>query len=66
MAETDLDRLDKLISWYEKNKPEAGKRIPVALTPAKIAKMFNKELQPKQMEFNYRGRVIYSTVTSDD
>jgi hypothetical protein len=57
---TELDRLNDLINWYEKFKPEAGKRIPVAASRETLAKWFGYPQHKKPPnEFEYRGRIIY-------
>lgn len=63
--ETDLDRLNKLIDWYERFKPEAGKEIQVAVTPLALAKMFgikdkDGDWEPQELVV-HRGRKIVCT-----
>jgi hypothetical protein len=62
---TDLQRLNELIDWYEKNKPEAGQRILVSKTPRELHKMLGvppsrdkrgDEVFPAELP--YRNRVI--------
>lgn len=63
--ETPLDKLNKLIDFYEKFKPEAGKCIQVEMSPEQLAKALGREL-PKDERGNkiylaeqtYRGRTI--------
>lgn len=62
---TPLDKLNKLIDFYEKHKPEAGKCIQVEMTPEQLAKMLGRSLpkdaQGKDIrltEQRYRGRTI--------
>lgn len=59
--ETEADKVKTLVTWYEKNKPDAGKRIEVLLGPKKLAKQFGVDLQKDQTEFEYRGRMIVAT-----
>lgn len=59
--------VDRLITWYEKNKPEAGKRIEVKLNPKQLAKEF-ETMPPEKLrgidpatlpkEHFYRGRTL--------
>lgn len=62
---TDLDKLNELIDWYEKNKPQAGKVIQVKLPPEKVAKMIGHDfkLDAKgnpivEKILPYRGRAL--------
>jgi len=62
---TDLQRLNELIDWYEKNKPEAGKRILVSKLPRELHKMLGvspgRDKQGNEVfpaELTYRNRVI--------
>jgi len=68
-SKTDLDRLNDLIAFYDRFKPDAGKSIPVAMTPRAMCKMlgvlptveFNakgKPVEKWQSEIDYRGRTI--------
>lgn len=41
--ETALDKVNKLIDWYEKFKPEAGMRIQVDIGPKQLAKLLGKQ-----------------------
>lgn len=64
--ETDLDRINKLVNWYEQNNPKAGQRILVALSPKKLAQVTNfpySAMHPDQKEFPYRGRTLVATGT---
>lgn len=57
---TDLDRLNELIDWYEKFKPEGGMRIPVNASRETLAKWFGyPEHKKPPEEFEHRGRIIY-------
>ena len=60
-----LARIDELIRFYELYKPEAGKRIDVAVQPELLAKALHypapldaqgKPVVPR--EFDYRGRTL--------
>jgi hypothetical protein len=69
---TDRDRLDELISWYEKFKPEAGKRIEIKVGPRALAKMlgvpkreWNSLKNPPPKERKYRGRLLVATGIDD-
>jgi hypothetical protein len=66
---TDLDRVNDLITWYEKFKPEAGKQIQVNVGPRQLAKMLGiaikkdgkgKEIVPSNMQ-PHRGRILVAT-----
>lgn len=61
----ELSRLDKLIDWYIKFKPEAGKRIEMDLSPSEVHRVIHgykpKDGQPWAQpgpEFQYRDRTI--------
>lgn len=66
---TDLDRLNELIEWYDRNKPDAWKRIQVTLGPKGLAKLLG--IQPRNgadgkplpfpLEQQHRGRTIVAT-----
>lgn len=63
--ETPLDKLNKLIDFYEKFKPEAGKCIQVQMGPEQLAKVLGRELPKDEHgkkillnEQHYRGRTI--------
>lgn len=63
--ETLIDKINKLVKFYEEFKPDAGQRIEVAVSPKHLAKALGQEL-PKdgkgkpiqQREWPYRGRTI--------
>lgn len=69
MRETLRDRIDKLVTWYEKNKPEAGKRIDVDASPMQLAKALNWRPQKPDdkppHEFDFRGRTVVSISRSE-
>lgn len=63
---TDLDRVNELIEWYQKFKPNAGKQIQVNVGPRQLAKMLGipiekdkagKEIVPPTVQ-PYRGRAL--------
>ena len=55
-------QLDALIDFYESQRPDAGGRIPVVITPAKLGKVLGRSPCPgSPAEFNYRGRIIVAT-----
>jgi hypothetical protein len=61
---SDFDRLNELIDWYEKNKPEAGQEIQVALDSLGLAKMFKIKKDGKYVPMAtvmHRGRKIVAT-----
>jgi hypothetical protein len=61
MRETDLDRLNKLIDWYEQNRSTAGKEILTTHTPEKLCKMVGVPRTAKgewQSVVTHRGRKI--------
>jgi hypothetical protein len=60
---TPRNELDALITWYEKFKPDAGRRIPVSVTPKGLAKILDidtRDVKPLP-EYVYRGRTIVAT-----
>jgi hypothetical protein len=66
MRETDLDKLNKLIDWYEQNKPTAGQEILTTHTPEKLCKMLGIP-RPAKGDWPtvaaYRGRKILAGST---
>lgn len=61
-----LVELDKLIDWYEENKPDAGKRIAISVTPKELHQILgivpnvdSKGDPIYQNQLSYRDRVIY-------
>jgi hypothetical protein len=59
-VKTIKTQLDTLIDWYEKFKPEAGKRIPCACTRDTLLK-FASPPSPGGKVLYYRGREVYPT-----
>lgn len=58
--------LDKLVDWYEANKPEAGHRIQVPVGPQTLAKICGqKPGKNSPREQPYRGRTIVATKVVD-
>jgi len=62
---TDLDRVNELINWYEKFKPQAGREIQVNVGPKQLAKMLGlpqKGPDGKEIDYPsvqpYRGRAL--------
>lgn len=56
---TDLDKLNELIDWYARYKPEAGQRIPVMKGPKGLKKMLGlPQAIDAAKEYQYRGRTI--------
>jgi hypothetical protein len=55
MMTTVRENLDELISWYEKNKPEAGRTITVQATADTLEKFATLGADGK---FHYRDRII--------
>lgn len=57
-----IDKINELITFYEKWKPASGKRIEVLHTPTELAKMLGyateKGKKVERKEFEYRGRTI--------
>jgi hypothetical protein len=57
-----LSQIDKLIDWYERFKPQAGKRIPVFCTQKKLEEVLGVSAQyDPSRGFVYRGRVLVAT-----
>lgn len=54
---TDKDRLDDLINWYEKNKPDAGRVIPVKLREKELATFATADAN-NPVHWHYRGRIL--------
>lgn len=54
---SDQDRLNDLIDWYEKNKPNAGRVIQVNISPEYLDK-FAKKIPDEPKRWNYRGRIL--------
>lgn len=61
--------IDAMIDWYEKHKPDAGRRIEVNMTPAALCKTIGVGQQPFTdekgarklrwpREVLYRGRTL--------
>lgn len=61
-AKTVIGKADELIEWYEKNKPDAGKRIEISVTPAELKKAFGLKVEKgekvEQREWPYRNRTL--------
>ena len=53
---TDLDRLNELIDWYAKFKPQAGKVIAMQLTHDRMVKLFGHP--NKDGLWPYRDRLL--------
>jgi hypothetical protein len=53
---TDKDVLDELITWYEQNKPEAGKVIKVRFSEKELEKFANATATPNT--YSYRERLL--------
>lgn len=55
-----LAKVDELISFYERHKPEAGHRIETNFTPEELAKHLGHVTVGKvtQTEWPYRGRIL--------
>ncbi len=49
--------IDKLIDWYQANKPQAGGCIPVALSPGQLAKALGLAVGADKT-VRYRDRVL--------
>ena len=62
---TPLEQINKLITWYETNKPRAGQVIPVSLSPEQLARALgrpapieNGRPKPFPKQQPYRGRML--------
>jgi hypothetical protein len=53
-----MSDIDKLVNWYESNKPNVIARIKVAITPDELAKILNDRTKPTPSEFFYRGKIL--------
>ena len=63
--ETDLDRVNKLIDWNEKNRPDAGQVIQLSVTPERLARMLGRgapvkdgKVQPFPRQQPHRNRML--------
>lgn len=54
--ETDKDRLDKLIDWYNQNKPEPGRVIRVKFPVKELVKFATPTERPDR--FAYRNVIL--------
>lgn len=65
---SDLERLNDLIDWYEKFKPEAGREIQLAVGPLGMAKIFKLKKDERYVPTSWvwhRGRKIVATKAVD-
>lgn len=56
---TDLDKLNELIDWYNRNKPTAGQLIRVKF-PIKQLQKFAHPVEGEPNHWHYRGRILAS------
>jgi len=55
---TDQDRLNELIEFYTKHKPDAGQVILVRFTEAQLKKFGAVQSATNKMRWGYRGRTL--------
>lgn len=55
---TDQDRLDELIDWYTKNKPDAGQVIQVRFSETELKKFGAVQSAANKLQWAYRGRTL--------
>lgn len=55
--ETEKDQVDKLITFYEQNRPNAGRTIDVNIPRKKLRKFIEHEVD--EDHFRYRNRVLH-------
>lgn len=59
---SDFDEIDKLVKWYERFKPDAGREILVAMTPERLARVvghLDAMGNPKpDRRIEFRGRTL--------
>lgn len=61
---SDFERLNDLIDWYEKFKPDAGREIQLAVGPMGLAKIFKIKKDDRYVATSWlmhRGRKIIAT-----
>jgi len=52
-------RVDELIDFYERHKPQAGQRIEVFCSSAELHRIFGAAAESRsERELRYRGRVL--------
>lgn len=56
--ENEQDQINKLIDFYEKNRPQAGKTILVNVPSKKLVKFADSKIDDDH--YRYRGRVLHS------
>lgn len=57
-AKTDQDRLNELIEFYTKFKPDAGKVIQVRLSEEQLRKFGASQDAVQKLRWHYRGRIL--------
>lgn len=55
--ETEKDQIDKLIAFYDQNRPTAGQTILVNVPRKKLIKFVDGKIDDDH--FRYRGRVLH-------
>jgi len=55
-------QIDALIDWHQAQKPPAGVRIPITLTPRQLKRLLGQAPRPGSAdEFLYRGCTLAAT-----
>lgn len=55
---TEQDRLNELIDWYTKYKPDAGQVIQVRFTEKDLEKFGAVQSAANKLQWAYRGRTL--------
>jgi hypothetical protein len=55
---TEQDKLNDLIDWYTKNKPDAGKVIQVRFPESQLRKFGAVQSAANKLQWAYRGRTL--------
>lgn len=55
---TEQDRLNELIDWYTKFKPEAGHVIQVRFSEKELKKFGAVQCAANKLQWSYRGRTL--------
>lgn len=55
---TEQDRLNDLIDWYAKYKPDAGQVIQVRFTERDLKKFGAVQSSTNKLQWAYRGRTL--------
>ena len=58
MKKTDQDRLNELIEFYTKHKPNAGQVIQVRFSEQQLRKFGASQDTAQKLRWHYRGRIL--------